>query len=65
MFEPVKGELIDATQLYTRLINNGYKQGTPIRLISCHSSSKSTGGAARLAKILEAKVETPTNRFEY
>ncbi|WP_295841340.1 hypothetical protein, partial [uncultured Apibacter sp.] len=61
MFEPVKGELIDATQLYTRLINNGYKQGTPIRLISCSTGKELDGAAQQLANLSKSKVVAPTD----
>ncbi|WP_295809716.1 DUF4280 domain-containing protein [uncultured Apibacter sp.] len=61
MFEPVKGELIDATQLYTRLINSGYKQGTPIRLISCSTGKELDGAAQQLANLSKSKVIAPTD----
>ena len=57
----IDGKVIKAEELAERMLQNGYKKGTPIRLISCHSGSKPTGGASRLAKILEAKVEAPTD----
>ncbi|TWP30150.1 DUF4280 domain-containing protein [Apibacter muscae] len=61
MFSPAKGELINASQLYTRLIEGGYKQGTPIRLISCSTGKELDGAAQQLANLTKSKVVAPTD----
>lgn len=48
------GKIIKAEELGERMIQNGYKKGTPVRLIFCHSGTKPTGRASRLAKILKS-----------
>jgi hypothetical protein len=51
---------LTAQDLADKMIKEGYKEGTPIRLISCHSGRSCTGGAAQLSEILKTQVEAPT-----
>lgn len=61
MFEPIKGELVDASKLYSKLLDSGYKPGTPIRLISCSTGKELDGAAQQLANLSKAKVVAPTD----
>jgi RHS repeat-associated protein len=51
---------ITPNELAEKMINEGYKPGTPVRLFSCHAGRTCTGGAAQLSEILKTKVEAPT-----
>lgn len=51
---------ITPQQLYTRMLANGYEQGTKIRLISCYSGSLTDGAAAQISKLSNATVMAPS-----
>lgn len=43
------------------MIDNGYVQGTNIRLMPCFSGSLDKGAAYQLSKLAKANVVAPTN----
>jgi len=53
----VDGKAITAEQLYQRMLESGYKQGTSIRLISCNAASGPL--AQDLSNLAKAKVIAP------
>ena len=55
---------VDAGFLYKLMINNGYVQGTPIRLNSCWSGSIDNGVAHQLAQLAQAPVMAPTGMLQ-
>ncbi|MBL7706322.1 MAG: RHS repeat-associated core domain-containing protein, partial [Taibaiella sp.] len=57
----MNGKKITPEQLYKNMIDNGYVQGTNIRLMSCFSGSLDKGAAYQLSKLAKANVVAPTN----
>jgi hypothetical protein len=56
---PINKQIISPNQLYNNMLASGYKQGTPIRLLSCYSGSIEGGAASQLAKLAKAPVVAP------
>lgn len=59
----INGEKITAKQLAGSLLNNGFKKGTPVRLISCRTGMYNDGAAYQLSRYLKSPVTAPTNRI--
>lgn len=49
-----------ASQVYTKMVENGYQQGTKIRLMSCWSGKLQEGVAQELSCLAQAEVVAPT-----
>jgi hypothetical protein len=59
----INGRLFKVEEFAEKLINNGYKSGTPIRLIACYTGANTNGFAAKLSKIINAEILAPTKRI--
>jgi hypothetical protein len=57
------GKLLNAEEYAVVIKEQGWIEGTPIRLIVCHSGSLQNGFAAKLSKILKVNIEAPTNKI--
>jgi RHS repeat-associated protein len=56
------GQQVTAEQLYAKMVEDGYTQGTKVRLLSCYSGMLEQGGAAQqLSKLTESMVVAPKN----
>jgi hypothetical protein len=56
----VDKQTISAEELYSKMIEDGYTQGTKTRLFSCYAGSvEADGAASQLAKIAQATVVAP------
>jgi hypothetical protein len=56
----INGQKISAYDFYKQMTLAGYKQGTRIRLISCHTGRADFGFAFQLSHFAKAKVVAPT-----
>jgi len=56
----VDGEKWTAEQLYSKMVQDGYTQGTKVRLFSCYSGAlEADGAAAQLSKLTGSTVIAP------
>ncbi|WP_299679134.1 hypothetical protein [uncultured Dokdonia sp.] len=58
----IDGRKISPEAFVKLLLDRGYQKGEPIRLVVCFSGLKPNGPAAKLSKILNAKVQAPTDK---
>ena len=56
----INGNPISVGEMYSLMLEGGYQQGTPIRLISCNAASGSL--AQDLSNLAKAKVIAPSSR---
>jgi len=59
----INGKKLKPEKLADLIIQQGYKKGEPIRLISCQTGAKQNGFAKKLAEILDTDVIAPTERI--
>ena len=55
----INGDLVSAPQLYSKILSEGYNQGTRIRLLSCFSGSVEGGAASQLSSLTNSMVVAP------
>lgn len=59
----IDGRKLKPEEFAKLLLARGYQKGDPIRLVVCFSGAKSNGPAAKLSKILNARIEAPTHKI--
>lgn len=59
----INGRKLKPDEFANLLIKKGYKLGDPIRLVVCYAGAKPNGIAAKLSKLLKAKVQAPTDKI--
>lgn len=58
----VNGLLTSPKEIARTMLESGFKKGTAIRCISCHTGMFSDGAAYRLSRYLKSPVLAPTNK---
>lgn len=59
----INGQKVSADILARLLIEDGYKKGTMIRLVSCHCAGYEYGAAYQLSRYMKSQVTAPTVRI--